>query len=279
MYTTSKEMILEARRGGYAVPAFNAENLEMVQAIIEAAEEARSPVMIQTTPSTVKYITLRQAVAMVKADAEAATVPVSLHLDHCESYEAVAAAIDAGYSSVMIDASKLPYEENIAVTQKVVAKARPLGITVESELGTVGGKEDGHSAEIAYTDPDEALDFYTRTGIDIFAIAIGTAHGFYKGEPKLNFELLAKIKDMIDCPLVLHGGSGIPDEMIKRTIELGINKVNYATELRAAATKAVREALVDESIIDPKKYMGKARDAVRELCLHKIDVCGSRGKI
>lgn len=279
MYTTSKEMILEARRGGYAVPAFNAENLEMVQAIIEAAEEARSPVMIQTTPSTVKYITLRQAVAMVKADAEAATVPVSLHLDHCESYEAVAAAIDAGYSSVMIDASKLPYEENIAVTQKVVAKARPLGITVESELGTVGGKEDGHSADIAYTDPDEALDFYTRTGIDIFAIAIGTAHGFYKGEPKLNFELLAKIKDMIDCPLVLHGGSGIPDEMIKRTIELGINKVNYATELRAAATKAVREALVDQSIIDPKKYMGKARDAVRELCLHKIDVCGSRNKI
>ncbi len=279
MYTTSKEMILEARRGGYAVPAFNAENLEMVQAIIEAAEEARSPVMIQTTPSTVKYITLRQAVAMVKADAEAASVPVSLHLDHCESYEAVAAAIDAGYSSVMIDASKLPYEENIAVTQKVVAKARPLGITVESELGTVGGKEDGHSAEIAYTDPDEALDFFTRTGIDIFAIAIGTAHGFYKGEPKLNFELLAKIKDMIDCPLVLHGGSGIPDEMIKRTIEMGINKVNYATELRAAATKAVREALVDQSIIDPKKYMGKARDAVRELCLHKIDVCGSRNKI
>ena len=279
MYVSSKEMILEARRGGYAVPAFNAENLEMVQAIIEAAEEARSPVMIQTTPSTVKYITLRQAVAMVKADAEAATVPVSLHLDHCESYEAVAAAIDAGYSSVMIDASKLPYEENIAVTQKVVAKARPLGITVESELGTVGGKEDGHSAEIAYTDPDEALDFFTRTGIDIFAIAIGTAHGFYKGEPKLNFELLAKIKDMIDCPLVLHGGSGIPDAMIKRTIELGINKVNYATELRAAATKAVREALVDQSIIDPKKYMGKARDAVRELCLHKIDVCGSRGKI
>lgn len=279
MYVSSKEMILEARRGGYAVPAFNAENLEMVQAIIEAAEEARSPVMIQTTPSTVKYITLRQAVAMVKADAEVATVPVSLHLDHCESYEAVAAAIDAGYSSVMIDASKLPYEENIAVTQKVVAKAKPLGITVESELGTVGGKEDGHSAEIAYTDPDEALDFFTRTGIDIFAIAIGTAHGFYKGEPKLNFELLAKIKDMIDCPLVLHGGSGIPDEMIKRTIELGINKVNYATELRAAATKAVRAALVDEAIIDPKKYMGKARDAVRELCLHKIDVCGSRGKI
>lgn len=279
MYTNSREMILEARRGGYAVPAFNAENLEMVQAIIGAAEEARSPVIIQTTPTTVRYMTLRQAVAMVRAEAEIAKVPVALHLDHCENYEGVADAIAAGYSSVMIDASKLPYEENIAVTQQVVAKARPLGITVESELGTVGGKEDSLTAAIAYTDPVQAVDFYHRTGIDLFAIAIGTAHGFYKGEPKLNFELLAQIKDLLDCPLVLHGGSGIPDEMIRRTIALGINKVNYATELRAAATLAVRQALTDESIIDPKKYMGKARDAVRTLCLHKIGVCGSAGKI
>ena len=279
MFVTSKEMIYAARKGGYAVPAFNAENLEMVQAIVAAAEKMKSPVMIQTTPSTVKYLTLRQAVAMVKAEGEAASVPVALHLDHCESYEDVMAAVEAGYTSVMIDGSKLPYEENIAVTKKVVEDAHKAGVTVEAELGTVGGKEDGHSAEIAYTDPAEALDFFSKTGVDIFAVAIGTAHGFYKGEPKLNFELLAKIKDMIDCPLVLHGGSGIPDEMIKRTIEMGINKVNYATELRAAATKAVREALVDQSIIDPKKYMGKARDAVRELCLHKIDVCGSRNKI
>lgn len=279
MYTNSREMILEARRGGYAVPAFNAENLEMVQAIIEAAEEARSPVIIQTTPTTVRYMTLRQAVAMVRAEAEIAKVPVALHLDHCENYEGVANAIAAGYSSVMIDASKLPYEENITVTQQVVAKARPLGITVESELGTVGGKEDSLTAAIAYTDPVQAVDFYHRTGIDLFAIAIGTAHGFYKGEPKLNFELLAQIKDLLNCPLVLHGGSGIPDEMIRRTIALGINKVNYATELRAAATLAVRQALTDESIIDPKKYMGKARDAVRTLCLHKIGVCGSAGKI
>lgn len=169
MYTNSREMILEARRGGYAVPAFNAENLEMVQAIIEAAEEARSPVIIQTTPTTVRYMTLRQAVAMVRAEAEIAKVPVALHLDHCENYEGVADAIAAGYSSVMIDASKLPYEENIAVTQQVVAKARPLGITVESELGTVGGKEDSLTAAIAYTDPVQAVDFYHRTGIDLFA--------------------------------------------------------------------------------------------------------------
>ena len=279
MYVTSKEMIYAARKGGYAVPAFNAENLEMVQAIVAAAEKMKSPVMIQTTPSTVKYLTLRQAVAMVKAEGEAASVPVALHLDHCESYEDVMAAVDAGYTSVMIDASKLPFEENIAVTKKVVEDAHAKGVTVEAELGTVGGKEDGHSAEIAYTDPAEALDFFSRTGVDIFAVAIGTAHGFYKGEPKLNFELLEKLADTIEAPLVLHGGSGVPDEMIRRTIELGINKVNYATELRAAATKAVREALVDQSIIDPKKYMGKARDAVRELCLHKIDVCGSRNKI
>ncbi len=152
----------------------------------------------------------------------------------------------------------------------------------KSELKLLSGcddKEDSLNATISYTDPTQAVDFYHRTGIDIFAIAIGTAHGFYKGEPKLNFELLAQIKDLLDCPLVLHGGSGIPDEMIRRTIVLGINKVNYATELRAAATLAVRQALTDESIIDPKKYMGKARDAVRTLCLHKIDVCGSAGKI
>jgi len=278
MYVTSKEMIFAARKSGYAVPAFNAENLEMVQAIVAAAEKMNSPVMIQTTPSTVKYLTLRQAVAMVRAEAEAAKVPVALHLDHCESYEDVMAAVDAGYTSVMIDGSKLPYEENIAVTRKVVEDAHSKGITVEAELGTVGGKEDGRSADIAYTDPDEALDFFTRTGVDIFAVAIGTAHGFYKGEPRLNFDLLETLASKIKAPLVLHGGSGIPDEMIRKTIELGINKVNFATELRAAMTAAVRDSLKDEAIIDPKKFMGKGRDAVIDLCCHKIVLCGSDGK-
>lgn len=278
MYVTSKEMIYAARRGGYAVPAFNAENLEMVQAIVAAAEKMKSPVMIQTTPSTVKYLTLRQAVAMVKAEADAASVPVALHLDHCESYEGVMAAIDAGYTSVMIDGSKLPYEENIAVTRRVVVEAHVKGITVEAELGTVGGKEDGHSADIAYTDPDEALDFFTRTGVDIFAVAIGTAHGFYKGEPKLNFELLEKLAKAIEAPLVLHGGSGVPDEMVKRTISMGINKLNIATELRAAMTEAVRETLTDEGIIDPKKFMGRGREAVIDLCVKKILLCGSENK-
>ena len=278
MYTTSKEMILKAREGRYAVPAFNAENMEMVQAIVAAAEEMRSPVMIQTTPTTVKYITREMAYAMVKAEADKATVPVALHLDHCEHFEDVVAAMEVGYSSVMIDASKIPYEENVAVTAKVVEAAKAYGATVEAELGTVGGKEDGHSADVIYTDPDQALDFATRTGVDIFAVAIGTAHGFYKGEPKLNFELLAKLREMIAVPLVLHGGSGVPDEMIRRTIELGISKVNFATELRAAMTAAVREALTNESMIDPKKFMGPGRDAVKALCIHKIKLCGSDGK-
>ncbi|MBQ7714525.1 MAG: class II fructose-1,6-bisphosphate aldolase [Clostridia bacterium] len=278
MYTVSKDMIQKAREGRYAVPAFNAENMEMVQAIVKAAEDLRSPVMIQTTPTTVKYITREMAYAMVKTEADRATVPVALHLDHCEKYEDVVSAMEVGYSSVMIDASKIPYEDNIAVTAKVVEAAKAFGATVEAELGTVGGKEDGHSADVIYTDPDQALDFATRTGVDIFAVAIGTAHGFYKGEPKLNFELLAKLRGMIDVPLVLHGGSGVPDEMIKRTIELGISKVNFATELRAAMTAAVREALKNESMIDPKKFMGPGRDAVYELCCHKIKLCGSDGK-
>lgn len=272
-------MILKAREGHYAVPAFNAENMEMVQAIVAAAEEEKSPVMIQTTPTTVNYISREMAYAMVKTVADKASVPVALHLDHCEKYEDVAAAMEVGYSSVMIDASKLPYEENISVTKSVVEAAKKYGATVEAELGTVGGKEDNiKNASVIYTDPDEALDFATRTGVDIFAVAIGTAHGFYKGEPKLNFELLAKLREVIEVPLVLHGGSGIPDEMIRRTIELGISKVNFATELRAAMTKAVRAALEDEKIIDPKKFMGKGRDAVKELCIHKIRLCGSNGK-
>lgn len=278
MYTTSKEMILKAREGRYAVPAFNAENMEMVQAIVAAAEETRSPVMIQTTPTTVKYITREMAYAMVKTEADRASVPVALHLDHCENYDDVVAAMKVGYSSVMIDASKIPYEDNVALTAKVVEAAKAFGATVEAELGTVGGKEDSHSAGVIYTDPDQALDFATRTGVDIFAVAIGTAHGFYKGEPKLNFELLAKLREMISVPLVLHGGSGVPDEMIRRTIELGISKVNFATELRAAMTAAVREALKNDAVIDPKKFMGPGRDAVKALCIHKIKLCGSDGK-
>lgn len=271
-------MIKKAREGGYAVPAFNAENMEMVQAIISAAEQAKSPVMIQTTMPTVKYITEPLAHAMVQTAAEAAGVPVALHLDHCTSFDGVMRALRYGYTSVMFDGSKLPFEENAKLTKAVVDAARPMGVTVEAELGTVGGKEDNVSAGIIYTDVGEAKKFAEYTGVDILAIAIGTAHGFYKGEPKLDFDRIAAIRNTIDAPLVLHGGSGVPTESVKKAISLGMSKVNFATELRAAMTKAVREVLTDDSVIDPKKFMAAGRDAVTALCLDKIDMCGSAGK-
>ena len=277
-YVTSKEMLLKAQKGGYAVPALNAENLEMIQAIIEAASETNSPVIIQTTPSTVKYLTLNEAYAMVYAMADKASVPVCLHLDHCESFEGVMQAIKAGYSSVMIDGSKSDFETNISLTEKVVSSAHAMSVPVEAELGTVGGKEDSLSGHVAYTDPDKAIEFAEKTGIDIFAVAIGTSHGIYKAEPKLDFDLLMIIKERISIPLVLHGASGIPDDMIKETIKCGICKVNFATELRIAATKAVRLALTDTEMFDPKKYLGPARQAVKELAISKIKLCGSKNK-
>ena len=277
-YVTSKEMLLKAQKGGYAVPALNSENLEMIQAIIEAASETNSPVIIQTTPSTVKYLTLNEAYAMVYAMADKASVPVCLHLDHCESFEGVMQAIKAGYSSVMIDGSKSDFETNISLTEKVVSSAHAMSVPVEAELGTVGGKEDSLSGHVAYTDPDKAIEFAEKTGIDIFAVAIGTSHGIYKAEPKLDFDLLKIIKERISIPLVLHGASGIPDDMIKETIKCGICKVNFATELRIAATKAVRLALTDTEMFDPKKYLGPARQAVKELAISKIKLCGSENK-
>lgn len=278
MFVSSKEMINAAKAGGYAVPAFNAENMEMAQGIIAAAEEARSPVMIQTTSPTVKYFKPSMAHAIVSALAREATVPVALHLDHCTSFDDVMVAIRAGYTSVMFDGSKLPYEDNARITKAVVDAARPMGVTVEAELGCVGGKEDNISSEDIYTNIDEAKSFAEFTGVDILAIAIGTAHGFYKGEPKLDFERIAAIRDVVSAPLVLHGGSGVPEASVRRAISLGMAKVNFATELRAAATKAVREALEDGGIIDPKKFMGPAREAVKALCLEKIDMCSSAGK-
>ena len=279
MYTNSLKMIQKAWKNGYAVPAFNAENLEMVQAIIETAEEENSPVIIQTTPPTVKYLTAEEAFAMVKTMADTAAVPVALHLDHCPDFNGVMAAIKAGYSSVMFDGSKLPFDENAQITKQVVAAARPMGITVEAELGTVGGKEDNVlSDKIIYTDIDEAKRFAEITDVDIFAVAIGTAHGFYKGEPKLDFDRIDKISKITNKPLVLHGGSGIPESSVKKAISLGMAKVNFATELRAAATVGVRRVLEDSTVIDPKKYMGAANEEVKKMCRTKIDMCGSADK-
>lgn len=278
MYVSSYEMIKKAKEGGYAVPAFNAENLEMLQAIVKAAEDMRSPVIIQTTTPTVAYIGAEMMAAMVKTAAKNASVPVALHLDHCASFDGVIEAIDAGYSSVMFDGSKLPFEENLRLSKKVAQIAKAKGVTLECELGKVGGKEDNVSAEATYTDVDEAKAFVMESKVDILAIAIGTAHGFYKGEPKLDFDRIAAIREATDTPLVLHGGSGVPEESVKKAISLGMCKVNFATELRAAATVGARRVLEDESVIDPKKYMGEARKEVYALCIEKIKLCGSSGK-
>lgn len=273
-------MLKDAQAGGYAVGAFNVENMEMVKAVIAAAEELKAPVMLQTTPSTVKYASLDMYAAMVKAEAEKATVPVCLHLDHGSSYDLAMKALKAGYSSVMIDGSKLEFEDNIEVSKRVADVCKAMGIPVEAELGKVGGKEDELEAEAdTNTDPQEAKELVERTGITSLAVAIGTAHGFYVGTPVLDKERLSEIRAVVDIPLVLHGASGLTDEDVQDCVKRGICKVNFATELRAAYTKAVRELLAsDETVFDPKALGKVGMAAVTELVKGRMKVCGCDGK-
>ena len=276
-FTTTREMLKKAQAGNYAVGAFNAENLEMVQAIIAAAEAENAPVIIQTTPGTLKYAGPNCFAGLVKRLARDAKVPVALHLDHGNSYELAEKCAEEGYTSLMIDGSKLPYEENIALTRAVVEMAGSL--PVEAELGTVGGKEDGMEAKPQYTDPDQAADFVARTGISSFAVAIGTAHGVYKGKPKLDLDRLAKVRERVEIPLVLHGTSGVPEDQVRACIARGICKVNYATELRQVFTAAVRKALAGmPDAYDPKKYLAEGRKAVQARVQELIRLLGSNGK-
>ena len=276
-YVTTREMLKKALEQHYAIGAFNAENMEMVQAIIEAAEAKRAPVMIQTTPGTLKYADPMIFAGMVSRLAEKATVPVALHLDHGNSYELAEYCVKQGYTSVMIDGSLLPFEENIALSRRVVEMAGD--IPVEAELGTVGGKEDTHSAGIAYTDPDQAETFVRETGITSFAPSIGTAHGVYKAEPRLDLDRLSEIAGRVRIPLVLHGTSGVPDDTVRECIRRGICKVNYATDLRITFSNAVKAALAAQpEAFDPKKYLKPAREAVVRRVCELIDVCGSAGK-
>lgn len=277
---TSKKMLLDAQEGGYAVGAFNAENMEMVKAIIRAAEELKAPVMIQTTPSTVKYASLQMFVGMAEAEARGASVPVCLHLDHGDSFELAVRAVKEGYTSVMIDGSKLPFEENIALTKRVVSVAGPNGIPVEAELGKVGGKEDDLEAVgDTNTDPMEAKEFVEKTGIDSLAVAIGTAHGFYVGTPVLDKERLSAIRAAVDIPLVLHGASGLSDDDVRDCVRRGICKVNFATELRAAYTDAGKELYQRKpEIFDPKKFGEVGIEAVTRLVQERMRVCGCDGR-
>jgi len=276
-YVTTKEMLTKAQTGHYAIGAFNAENMEMVQAIIAAAEKMKAPVMIQTTPGTLKYADPMIFAGMVSRLAQATSVPVALHLDHGNSYDLAEYCVRQGYTSVMIDGSLLPFEENVALSRRVVEMAGE--IPVEAELGTVGGKEDSHQASVAYTDPTQAEEFVRRTGIFSFAPAIGTAHGVYKAEPKLDLDRLSEIAKRVEIPLVLHGTSGVPDETVQECVHRGICKVNYATDLRITFTKAIQAYLSENgNVIDPKKYEGAARAAVAERVCELIRVCGSEGK-
>ena len=276
-FVDTKDMLEAAQAGGYAVGAFNVENLEMIQAVIAAAEKENSPVIIQTTPGTLNYAPPEAFAGAVRALAEKAAVPIAMHLDHGNSFELAQRCAKAGYSSIMIDGSLLPFEENIALSESVVKEVSPL--PVEAELGTVGGKEDTHSAGVSYTDPAQAAEFVSRTGISSFAPAIGTAHGVYKAEPKLNLPLLDEIRSAVSVPLVLHGTSGVPDETVKECIKRGICKINYATELRITFSNAVRKALSDmPDAFDPKKYLGEGRAAVENRVRELIGVCGGSGK-
>ena len=277
---TSEKMLKDAQKGGYAVGAFNAEKMEMVQAIIKAAEELKAPVMIQTTPSTVKYGTLDTYAAIVAAEAKKASVPVCLHLDHGNSFELAVQAIKAGYTSVMIDGSHEDFEGNIAVSKKVADVAKAVGIPVEAELGKVGGKEDDLEAEAdTNTDPQQAKEFVERTGVDSLAVAIGTAHGFYVGTPVLDKERLSEIRQVVDIPLVLHGASGLSDEDVSDCVKRGICKVNFATELRAAYTAAGKKLMEEKpETIDPKALGKVGMAAVTELVKGRMKVCGCDGK-
>ena len=252
--------------------------MEMVMAVIGAAEELNSPVILQTTPSTVKYAGLDYYLANVKVAAEKASVPVAMHLDHGSSFELAMQALRTGYTSIMIDGSHESFEDNIAVSKAVADACRPSDIPVEAELGKVGGKEDdldGGEGN-AHTDPQEAKEFVERTGVSSLAVAIGTAHGIYKGEPKIDLDRLSEIREVVSVPLVLHGGSGIPDETIKESIRRGIAKVNYATELRIAFSNGVKKVLAENpDVIDPKKYGAAGRDSVKEFVKGRMEVCGS----
>ncbi|MCL6588155.1 MAG: fructose-bisphosphate aldolase [Anoxybacillus sp.] len=278
-----KEMLDKALAEKYAVGQFNINNLEWTQAILAAAEEEKSPVILGVSEGAARYMGgFKTVVNMVKGLMEDMniTVPVAIHLDHGSSFEKCKAAIDAGFTSVMIDASHHPFEENVQITSQVVEYAHARGVSVEAELGTVGGQEDDVVADgVIYADPNECEQLVKRTGIDCLAPALGSVHGPYKGEPKLGFKEMEIIRDLTRIPLVLHGGTGIPTEQIQRAISLGTSKINVNTENQIAFTKVVREILAkDEKVYDPRKFIGPGRDAIKATVIGKMREFGSSGK-
>ena len=304
---TTKEMFEKSMKEGFAIGAFNVNNMEIVQAIVDAAAEENSPVILQASSSAIKYARPIYLKKMVEAATEETNIPIVLHLDHGPDFETCKACIDAGFTSVMIDGSKYDFEENVELTKKVVDYAHPKGVVVEAELGKLAGIEDDvnvAASDAMYTDPEQAKEFVERTGCDSLAIAIGTSHGAYKfkGEAKLRFDILAKVKELIpNTPIVLHGAStvipelvemcnkygadipgakGVPDEILHEASLSGVSKINVDTDLRLAMTAAVRKEFAENpSVFDPRKYLGPARELIKETVQHKIrDVFGSSNK-
>lgn len=271
----------KAQEKGVAIAAFNVHNLETIQAVVEGASEERAPVIIQTTPGTLKHAGIPYIAACVKAASELYSIPIALHVDHCPSFETIIQCIRYGYTSLMIDGANLPYSENVALVKKVVEIAHSIGVAVEGELGRIGGVEDDmfvNDREAFFTVPEEAKEFVYSTGIDTLAVAIGTAHGMYKGEPKLDFERLSAIREQLDLPLVLHGASGVPEESIKESLKRGICKINIATELKIPMANAIFKWMNENpGGNDPRNYMGEAKKAVKSVVREKIRMSGSSG--
>ena len=306
---TTKEMFEKSMKEGFAIGAFNVNNMEIIQAIVDAASEANSPVILQASASAIKYAGINYLMKMVEAATEVhPNVPIAIHLDHGPDFDTCKMCIDAGFTSVMIDGSKYDFEENVRVTKEVVDYAHSKGVVVEAELGKLAGIEDEvnvDSKDAMYTDPEQAEEFVRKTGCDSLAIAIGTSHGAYKfkGEAKLRFDILKEIKERIpNTPIVLHGASsvipelvemcntyggnipgakGVPDEILLEAGRLGVSKINVDTDLRLAMTAAIRKVFAeDPSAFDPRKYLTPARDLIKETVKHKMtDVFGSGDKI
>lgn len=283
MLENTKVMLETAKKEGYAVPHFNINNLEWTRFILEECEKENSPVILGVSEGAKKYMVgFHTVTEMVKAMIKELniTVPVALHLDHGSSILACKEAIDAGFTSVMIDASKFSLEENIAMTKEVVQYAHERNVTVEAEIGHVGGEEDGIASELAYAKVEDAVLLANSTGIDTLAPALGSVHGIYKGEPKLDFDRMLKIKELTNLPLVLHGGSGIPDELIEKGVNCGICKLNINTDLQIVWAKAVRTYLNEnETVYDPRKIIKAGEKALKEKVSEKIHLLKSNNRI
>ena len=295
---TTKEMFEKAYKGGYAIGAFNVNNMELVQGIVEAGKETQAPLILQVSSGARKYAKHVYLVHLVQAAIEDTDLPIALHLDHGDSFELCKDCIDGGFTSVMIDASHYPFEENIALTRKVVEYAHDHGVVVEAELGRLAGIEDAvnvSDADAAFTRPDEVEEFVSRTGVDSLAIAIGTSHGAYKfkGEAHLRFDILQEVgKRLPNFPIVLHGASsvmpeyveminqyggampgaqGVPEDLLRKAASMAVCKINIDSDLRLAVTAAIRKHLMENpSHFDPRQYLAPAREAVKEVVAHKI---------